>query len=112
MGLFDLLKGSIGGKKSKKRPRVKTKCPKCGGVVYTDSERCPKCGTHIDLMFRINRCVFTTDTDKVAIFDGTNDSDVNIDLLDYFSFEPIEERNESFPHINFLLMENLDSEKM
>lgn len=52
MGLGDLLKGMIKGRKPSGRKGQRQTCPNCGETVNLSMERCPKCGVRIKSMFR------------------------------------------------------------
>lgn len=55
MGIADILKGIITGKRPSGRKGQMQKCPNCGESVNLSMERCPKCGVRIKSMFR-RRC--------------------------------------------------------
>lgn len=52
MGIADLIKGMMKGKKGSSRKGQKQACPNCGETVNLSMERCPKCGVRIKSMFR------------------------------------------------------------
>ncbi len=52
MGLFDIFKGVLKGKKKSTLSGQAQKCPNCGNIIDLSMERCPKCGVRIKSMFR------------------------------------------------------------
>lgn len=58
MGLLDLLKSAIKGKRRgpsevlMEGKKQKLTCPKCKTPLTLDMERCPKCGTRLAVMFK------------------------------------------------------------
>lgn len=59
MGLLDLIKSSLKGKKEGVQSKVLVEgkkqglvCAKCKTPLSLDMERCPKCGTFLSVMFR------------------------------------------------------------
>jgi anaerobic ribonucleoside-triphosphate reductase len=52
MGIGDILKRIVTGKRPPARRGQAQKCPNCGEMVNLSMERCPKCGVRIKSMFR------------------------------------------------------------
>ena len=65
MGLLDLLKGAIKGRKPSSHKGQAQKCPNCGETENLSMERCPKYGVRIKSMFRRKcpRCSTLNDLD-------------------------------------------------